>query len=65
MELILGLSILFSPVILALLFHIFRDLRGKARNSHGECYSCGTPLSIAGFKTMSHHKGGIYTYCKR
>ena len=65
MGLVFGLSILFSPLILALLFHIFCYLRGKARNSRGECYSCGMPFSIAGHKVLSHHKGGIYSYCKR
>jgi hypothetical protein len=65
MGLVFGLSILFSPAILALLFHIFRDARGKARNSRGECYSCGKHFSIAEHKVLSHHKGGIYSYCKR
>ncbi len=57
--------ILISPIILALLIHIFRDLRGKARNIRQKCYSCGRPVSMTEYRIISHHRGGRYIYCEQ
>jgi DNA-directed RNA polymerase subunit RPC12/RpoP len=61
----LGFAALASPVILALLLHIYRDVRGRARNARGVCYSCGRPYVAAEICVVNHHKGGTYVYCKR
>lgn len=65
METAIAFTILISPILLILLVHIVRDVRGKSRNSSGACYSCGASLAVAGMRVLHHHKGGTYIYCQR
>jgi len=63
---LLLLVILGSSVLVALVIHIFRDVRGKARNLRGACYSCGTTESD--LHAVIHTAGlyGVaYLYCAR
>lgn len=50
------------PVLAALAVHIFRDVRGGARNKRGLCYACGNQEADV---WVAHHKGGRYRYCGR
>lgn len=65
MKAAIALTVLASPIIAALLVHIFRDVRGRSRNARGTCYSCGESLAIDGMRILHHHKGGTYLYCQR
>ncbi len=65
MDLIIGFSVLISPVLLTLMVHIFRDICGKSRNKQGLCYSCAAPFFSNGFFIVHHRSGEAYAYCKR
>lgn len=47
--------------LVALVVQVFRDVRGKRRNTRGSCYACGgshTPLL-----PVVHYKGNTFMYC--
>ena len=59
----LPLAVLASAVLMMLGIHIFRDVRGKARNRRGACYSCGK--SESALRAVSSRYGATYLYCSR
>jgi hypothetical protein len=56
------LLVISVPVLAVLAVHIFRDVRGGARNRSGLCYACGKEEAD---QWVAHHKGGRYRYCHR
>lgn len=56
------LMVISVPVLSVLAVHIFRDIRGEARNKRGRCYACGREEAD---QWVAHHGGGSYRYCHR
>lgn len=52
------LLVISAPVLAVLAVHIFRDVRGGARNRRGLCYACGKEEA---HRVVKHR----YRYCNR
>ncbi len=58
------LLLISAPWLVLLAIHVWRDGRGKKRNSKSLCYACGGSLFYQGGpRVVSHSRGGSFLYC--